>query len=158
MKIRTGFVSNSSSASYIVNIKGIDFAEFCNKMETEYSFSDYFNVESMMKSLDGHLERYIKGDDSTDSMKDLIEEFRVELEEQKVKLKAVNPDKYYDVVRCGLEFHQVGLKETDDGVELTSFTSMHNDYDEGVSSIMNEIVLYFLFETDYKLVCTMESD
>ena len=41
MKLRYGFVSNSSSASYIVTIKNISFDEFSNDMFSEFVY-DYF--------------------------------------------------------------------------------------------------------------------
>jgi hypothetical protein len=41
---------------------------------------------------------------------------------------------------------------------LYYFTPMHNDFVDGMDELLNEIVMYFMFETDYKIECEREED
>lgn len=155
MKIRMGFVSNSSSASYIVNIIGINFYDFCDKIRSQYSFYDYFSVKQMKDRIDHLLERYSDTDEN-DAMSSFSKSFKEELEEQKDKLSKVDEDNFYEVAKFALDFHQIGVKEESGSIRLSSFTSMHNDFDSGMSDIMKELTLYFMFETKCKVVCEVE--
>ena len=47
MKVRKGFVSNSSSSSYVVDI-GVGFDQFLNTMKAEYSWS-FFSLKEIQK-------------------------------------------------------------------------------------------------------------
>ena len=44
-------------------------------------------------------------------------------------------------------------KYDDEEIEISFFTPMHNDFSEGMHGLLKEIVLYFMFDTDYKVKC-----
>ena len=149
MKIRKGFVSNSSSASYIVKIKGIDFSEFCQALRNEYGCWGIFSTKGLQNKINSLYES---------TRNSSIEIFRDEVEEFKNRVDKLGDDNFEDVVKLALDFYNINSSEVKGGIELTDFTTMHNDFDSGMSNIMKEIVLYFMFDTKYKLICERESD
>ena len=157
MKIRQGFVSNSSSASYIVKIDNISFYDFCDKIQAEYGFHDYFSIAQMNGRIDHLLERYSDLDDNN-PIDTFSKSFKKELEDQKTKLSKIDEDNFYEIAKFALDFHQIDVKDGSGHIELSYFTSMHNDFDSGMSNIMKEIVLYFIFETKCKVICEVEHD
>jgi len=153
MKMRKGFVSNSSSASYIVNIKGIDFDGFCDVLNSNYnSFNDYFSLSVLRNKL-GQIEA-----NSTRYTEDGNDRFNKEIKAYRKRINNIDEDDYPSIVKYAFDFYKMGCEVKKDGVELLDFTSMHNDYDSGMGSLMKEIVLHFLFETDFKVVCKIEDD
>jgi len=147
MKIRTGFVSNSSSASYIVKIKDIDFEDFISSLKSnpESFYYKYFSLpvlEDKLKRLEEMSKKY-----AFYNIEDLRKSF-----------DKIDADDYSSIIKFALAFYKIGCRIKSDGIELVDVTSMHNDYDSGMSGLMKEITLHFLFETDYKLVCKIETD
>jgi len=155
MKIRNGFVSNSSSSSYIVNIKNISMSKFCDILAPEYHWGDLFSLghakESLTKWSKTHEKDAANADrwsiDAKKAYDDMLDD-----------LSKVDKDNFEEVVGFMLKFRQIECKEVDGGIELFYFTSMHNDFVEGVSDALKEILLYFMFDTDYKVECKRESD
>ena len=154
MKIRNGFVSNSSSSSYIVKIKNLDFEELANCMASEYSYDDFFSLEQVKEKLDETIKSLSDGEHS-----EWYKHHLEQLNELKVELDAINPeDSFEKILRVMLKYYQIGVKETNNAVELSCFTSMHNSFNEGMSDVLKEIMLYFLFDRDYEVKCHRDSD
>jgi len=164
MKKRKGFVSNSSSASYIVEIRDIKEDDFAGLLGCEYSW-DGFNLDSVRNRIAKRveeLEELQKTENNTKTHDKYLGFFyREQLEDYK-KLKEislqVNDDDSLEVIKFILEYNDIKYKAVDGDIELDYFTSMHNDYVDGMSDLLKEIVLFFMFETDYKIKCKVDKD
>jgi len=159
MKIRTGFVSNSSSSSYIVEIKGISEQDFLNKLFAEYSWK-HFDKGEIEKDL---LER-IKNSKATkrDSEKDkisvgkkafsdLYDNWLKDSENDLIRFKEVETNE--ELVKFVIEHNGITIKIGEDKIELNAWTSMHNDFHDGMPQLLGEIVLFFIFDTTHKVKC-----
>jgi hypothetical protein len=162
MKTRNGFVSNSSSASYIVKIKDINFEEFCERIMREYQW-----YELNMKQTLGKIKKRIyqlHESSKASKVRDKQEEptdqwyarYMKELEALFEEGSKIDEDNIIDVVKFILEYNDIKLSLVTNGIELDYFTSMHNCYNEGVSDLLKEIVLFFSFETDYEIKFEVE--
>ena len=149
MKFRQGFISNSSSSSYIVNIEGIDLDDFLNTLYQEYSWS-FFNRERVKNEIYAYLYGSKKRLEENKNIifKDLEEYWPKESERWKEKFDSLDND--IDLVRFVLDYCHVYTEETKTGIQMTSSVSMHNDFRD-MPEIMKEITLYFLMDTKHKV-------
>ena len=165
MKIRLGFVSNSSSASYYVKIQGISLEDFLGTLLGEYSWK-YFSKRDLDERLEERInleEEYLAENTKLKKKTPLPEFFTTQrknhLEELKTKRQVLNNlnENTIDLIKFGLEDYNITYSEGEDGVTLTDWTSMHNDYND-MNNLLKEITLYFLFETTHKIIAKMEHD
>jgi hypothetical protein len=115
MKIRHGFVSNSSSASYVLTL-GIDFEEFVQNMLADFTYS-IFSKRGFTCFIKKQIEMQEK----------FVKETRSEIKEAKDKNR--------------LELHKIWLKESEDKVKY--YNQLLKDMDlmsakELVLSILKE--------------------
>jgi len=157
MKIRNSLVSNSSSASYIIEIKKMDMDTFSSLMLSEYSY-DLFSVEEILKKINMQIEDYrnrLTQGQSDQWFKDWLKD----AEKQKEKFeKLLKSDSTVERVKTVLDYHGIEYTEKDNNLTLKSFTSMHNSFDEGLCPIMKEVALYFMFEDNYELIAKVDHD
>ena len=166
MKIRSGFVSNSSSGSYMATIRDISLKLFIDMMLGEYSFS-FFNKEDVLNELksrlsaDEHQLYELQGNEKTDP---LFEVCKLGLEKSvldgKAAIEKIKTISDREMVECVLALKEIHVTEDkqDDSVTLTCHTSMHNNFTEGMHDLMKEIVLYFMFDTKHKVICKRIDD
>lgn len=150
MKIRNGFVSNSSSASYIVRVKSLTYDEFLNGFVREHEWS-FFNKEAILKYLKDRLEEGLKDIAELDSneakpaFKELFQN-RVddtkELIEQMEKCATMEEIVKEVLVTSGVRVHTDSL--SDDILVFESGTIMHNSLSD-MNPLAKEIALYYLF-------------
>ena len=152
MKIRIGFVSNSSSSSYIVEIKGINEQDFLNKLYHEYSWK-YF----MKSKIEEDLLKCIEEDKSAKTnlkldkiFQDLHARWLRQSENDFNQLKEINTNE--ELVRFVLEHNRITIKSDEDEIELFASTSMHNDFHD-MPQLLREIILFFMFDTLHKIKC-----
>lgn len=173
MKIRNGFVSNSSSASYTVEVRDIGEQDFFGRLQAEYSWSalnlqgTQNRIEAMIKECEKHIEeceeneRSDKDEDRKGLTTHLLSLHRGRLSQVKNLLEeslALDEDDFAEVAKFILKFRGISYKEDDGDIELEYFTSMHNDYCDSMGELMQEIALFFMFETDYKVKCRVDHD
>ena len=167
MKTRIGFVSNSSSASYIVRVKDITEDEFCRRLFEEYSWT-HFSKKKMTRELKKRLkqqrkcaEDYIISSPEAEGLNKIFKkqasDYIDRLEGLQKELSEIDEDKKlveFTLKYCGI--HTTIM--TDGGIEMLYFTSMHNDYHDGTNELLREIILFFMFETDRKVECEVNHD
>jgi hypothetical protein len=119
-------------------------------LQAEYGW-DMFSKPEAMKELEKKIKEHEKYSRSI-----LQDEFGEELAERQKELQNTNSsDK---VIKIVLENHNILIKENTDEVELESSTSMHNNFNEGVDDVLREIILFFLMDTEFKVVAYREAD
>jgi len=153
MKIRTSFVSNSSSSSYIVDIHGITEQGFLKLIKQEYSWK--FEYDDIKKEV---YEMYDKvmNMSSQSRFHGLVNGWIAEVTNAKNKFEEIQTDE--DFVRFLLEHNQIKmtLDENVNLVRLSGWTSMHNSFGD-MPELLKEILLFFLIDTNYKTNCTRKS-
>jgi hypothetical protein len=144
MKIRNGFVSNSSSSSYIVTLKNKTFKEFASNFLAEGDFYDY-DPQSLIKKMKLDIEEYKQHDTTKQEWyKDWIKQTEETLNkmEKIYNKKGLCPE----LLKVIMEKYGIKVTEENNNVVLDYFTSMHNSYNEGISDLMKEIILFCCFE------------
>ena len=140
MKIRSSFVSNSSSASYTLTIRGIEEDEFYEQIISEFWLGPWIDA----------LKERIK-----DEIKDVKENgdhpwgkpAEKRLEKIVEAKKAIESDDRILQLKCVLDWNRITIEHKYGRViNVKEWTSMHNDYDTGMGKMMKEISLFFLFE------------
>jgi hypothetical protein len=119
MKIRTGFVSNSSSASFIVTV-GISKNSLCELLKDDLFWVLQRNLESIIEMT----EKY--GED-----------------EELNELKALTPSDY-NYVETILNKRYIYLEEDGHNTKIESDTTMFNDYGD-VCNLMKNILTTLVF-------------
>ena len=174
MKIRSGFVSNSSSASYYVTIN-INLHTFIECMLDELQTS-YFSVgnllEELTKRLELELEEYASYEQPENKVLPLFKEQKLRnIDRLKSKIENLEKikcldqwnwpstendekegkfvvDKVKAVTYILNDIYSIFLIEVNDTVdnciEISANTSMHNSYND-VPDIMKTIITYFCF-------------
>lgn len=166
MKMRHGFVSNSSSSSYIVKIRKITYPELISQIYPEYSY-DYFDLKKIKQEIlkriiiskkfkreaeetkKNHPDKKVFGCDWVDGEIERLIKLREEIS------IITEPSDIVDLV-----FRYRGIKcyKHKWGLELSCFTAMHNSFNEGADELFREIIQFFLFDTKYKLQFERECD
>ena len=158
MKIRNGFVSNSSSSSYIVKIRDTYWDEFCDIV---VDGNNSYMKDNLLKEIDEDIVRfegYIKEEGIREGsvFVEMNKEHLVQLNKWK---EILTPEKVNNevLVEVALAHSSIRRNETHkDVVELSSLTTMHNSFDEGMTKLLKEIVLLFSFDTKKKIECERE--
>jgi hypothetical protein len=106
MKVRNGFVSNSSSSSYIIAVKslfepcptcGRSGSDFLRMIEASNNYNDDNNVRCVGAE---HILWWLKDDDWTTPDQDLIK-----------KVEEYNGNKEWTLARISLSYHNEQLKD-----------------------------------------------
>lgn len=170
MKTRQGFVSNSSSSSYIVKI-GMSYENFIAHLASEYKWQWFSkksilgtirecikNLKSMLADHKSHKSNLLLDPDGGWRKNGIqqLEEHIVELEELIDKINDI--DNKEELVSLILAYWDIKVDSIPQGVAMSYYTSMHNDYNDGMIPIMRELVLHFMFDTPYRVICKREKD
>lgn len=176
MKIRTGFVSNSSSASFVITVN-LTPNKFKKLLATSYFPNEPFDEVSFLKSIKKKLK----------SLEKLCEKDKIELQKTKKKeikalinlsLKGLENEveslKYLieriinkkdiiqlneqqhikDVVQEVLEYNNITTSFYKNKVILNYYVSMLNDFSSSLSPLLKEILFILLFGK-IKVICMM---
>lgn len=156
VKLRNGFVSNSSSASYIVDIEiTLEILVQEVRQSDPWRFSGDFFKRTVIEQIEHCYEMADLSDEEciTKDSKKKAQEFEEML---------LIFDKLSDVERTVmmLNLYGINVELFPTIVRLKSFTSMHNSYDDGLCEPLKEFILFLLFyrEGKYNLKCRSELD
>lgn len=164
MKIRLGFVSNSSSASYTV-ILNESMDDFINTMHDQCSYPYLWPnviIENLNRSIQGTQERidlanthngrpFFESIEILETRKASLEETRRSVEEiqnntQGPGGRASNYEEKKRILNLVLTINHITMKDNGSIIQLDATTIIHNNYMEGMPDFLKEIVLYYTFE------------
>lgn len=160
MKIRNGFVSNSSSASFIVNIHDTTIQEVCEMISEHFTYS-YFSKVELINKLNSDINN-LRGIIELDSCNssywtEKINKFRKILNllsnDLNKKSFVIDENIVLDVLK---DVYGINMDQKDNIVTLEASTSMYNDIKD-VPEILRDIIAYYNFEIDKKINCEIES-
>lgn len=175
MKVRLSHVSNSSSASYFLSISNKSLDQIINDLLCEYSY-DYFDrkqvvskIKNRIKSI-GDLRKTVSKQKKDKKLKSAIamlntqDEWASEaISELEGFLKTVNDigDDNVALAKAVLDYNDIKIevkkgKQKKPTIEFSYVTSMHNSFNDGMSKMFNEMVLFCINE--YQAKFWMESD
>ena len=163
MKIREALVSNSSSSSYFFNVLKLKLNEFVDRMISEYAYT-YFNRSLVQKEIEKCLataeeNQNVRIKDNVGGYKffdKFYKESIIHYKKDLADLKKCSTNK--KLVEYVLKYKGIKTDITKDGIEFSSFTAMHNDFNEGMVDLMKEIVMCYSFDTNYKTEFRREDD
>ena len=165
MKIRNGFVSNSSSASYIIKIHGIDYNDFINIILREYGWSLFSKSNVKQKLIKKLTDNKLYTKDLKNELKNKTVSrvswfgyLEDNIKKDEALLKKIDNFSLEEIVEVVLERNSIKIMNDDDGIEIKFWTAMHNDFSSGMPEVLREVVLFFMFETSHKVKCDIKHD
>jgi len=159
MKIRNGFVSNSSSCSYYLQIIPKDINHTVHRifsiiLDFETSFLQETKLENKIKNEILRLESYDNKPGSLIPIKDLDDRIET-LKEYLLIIQTKNetPDYNYEInyIKTFLDIHGIDFSMQKD-INLSYFTAMHNFFVESIPRVLQEIIFDFAFNLNDDVV------
>jgi hypothetical protein len=166
MKIRNGFVSNSSSSSYVVKIRDTTKKEFCDFIYAEKGIGYGYDYDTIIQKLDEDIKhnkqeiKAIMAEKEYPNSKWDVKKYMLKSQRRWLKEAVSTKNK---VIKCGknnrirlteivLGRYGIAFDFDDNSVNLRYHTSMHNSFDD-MGDLLREIVLAFMFDTKKKVEC-----
>ena len=158
MKVRSGFVSNSSSASYVIKV-GRTLKAFINEMKDEYWFN-WFDPGSLREELEKDLR---SSKDALEAQKESLSESKcpevsrdmirwnkeriAQLREYLQALKDADQNDFEAIFWLRMAIERISVVEEKKGPRKTKLrweTSMHNSFDD-LHRFLQSMVCYYFF-------------
>lgn len=164
MKIREGFVSNSSSASYTVNIYE-NLNDFLSRMHDIWPYGSLVFLEKFYSKEIDKIKQSIKTFEESEMKRTFdvgempySERLKEKLEGTEQKLDRVIEKKGKDwyisleILEDLFDYCHIDFKYKKHGIKLSYHTLMHNCYGD-IANVLKEIVLYYTFELPNRIIC-----
>ena len=157
MKTRLGFVSNSSSASFIVRIFGTNILKELNS-EFTYSLFDKKEVIAKLKESISYYEEHLQ---TNKEDKDKWRVFLVELYERdlasfKKTLSIIQKSSKKNLVKNILKhYYKISVNEKSFYTELTEFTAMYNSVSD-ISPELKDIITFYTVKDPFSVEVQVE--
>jgi hypothetical protein len=165
MKIRNGFVSNSSSASFIVTIFDTTIDEVCSNISEHFMYN-HFSKTALIEKIKNQINNYNKNhellNDYNNYWIEKVRNYEEILNIIKQDINKNNTSTFESLnenlaLRVLKEFYGVIVLQDENKVILSTFTSMYNDITE-IPEILKDIVVYYNFVNNKKITCEIEND
>lgn len=162
MKIRSGFVSNSSSASYMVTISE-SFNSIADKYFSDIAMllnKDIKSYKRDKKHYEDIIEKLNQGDKTIWYNKEHCEEciklLEVIIEFLKHQFDTDHIIDKENVLENILQYHSIDIIKKSSFTQFKYLTSMHNDYGSSMDNLLKEIILIYTFENPSNIICNVE--
>lgn len=176
MKIREGLVSNSSSSSYFFRVNDIKFAEFVDIMVSNYWFGS-LNKGVLNQEIKDNIKRALEEQKEHKKHSKMYVREKTHLKPGKSLSEIMDKIHKDQIASCKRELAELGKCSTNkelvefvlkhrgikanvlsNDIEFSYFTSMHNDFNEGMDDLLKEIIMFFCFDTNYKVEFRRDDD
>ncbi len=147
MKIRSGFVSNSSSASFIVTLNNKTFNEFAEDILSHFWDFRKEDFEEKLKEYIKELELELEKCDS----EIIISRRERSLEQTKKILEKLPTLSTTDVVREILMYNGINTHQRMNRIEFSTWTTMFNDISD-MGEFMMKLITFMNYRYGNKLI------
>lgn len=159
MKIRLGFVSNSSSASYYVTVRS-SWSDFVSKVLNKCWYP-FFETESLMERVNNLIQNREWSITSAEqgeehwlrptlaAAKEELEQLKQDrkfLEDNQADIWDKTPEERDRLVRLAFKAYGINWEYEEGTVKMDYTTVMHNNFTESMPEALIEIILYYKFE------------
>jgi len=153
VKIRTGFVSNSSSASFTVTAY-TDLAHV-RQMIIEKNYWSFFDRKNFADLIKNKIALYKSRDkDKTIGLYFEEEDMRPSLVALHDRIPTLSNEEFFMEV---LKQYYIIVREEKEKVIFTYHTSMFNSFDDSLNPLYKEIICTLVF-SNIKTICMVEED
>jgi hypothetical protein len=152
MKIRQGFVSNSSSASFVVTVYNTNWEQFLEYLNSNFGFS-IFDKRRFKEEVNQKIEQYknfLK--QQREEKKDILWKsdtnfYKVQIEQLEKIAKNIDNLSFAELVDQVFSFNKISTTRTEgtNVVELSSWTIMYNNA-EDMEPLMKNLIANMLLD------------
>lgn len=160
MRIRLGFVSNSSAANFFIVIKNINLNDILNEFITKA----YENIDkkSVLEILNAELEELNaiynsdKKSNISSALGDVWKNHFERIDVLKSKLLSISEEDRVEMLKLLLSYSNINYQQINEDVHIDYMTIMFNDFDSSMPSLLKEFIFFLNFYGKYKIEYTVE--
>jgi len=150
MKVRRSFVSNSSSASFIIKVLMSEekLAEVLYQNTTSFdAVSMYYKLKETGESLLGS--EFMSGDEFLNALDLFVIKEQKLVNSQEVRIFEIPKENLVKIVRLFLKAYYMSFDKIEDSVEIIKDTIMYNDFESFGLFIQKLVYLFTVTNTPF---------